>query len=47
MRTLSLYCDELIDERKILEAEQLLKDSLEEVNKEEIEVDLLAKHILL
>lgn len=25
MRTLSLYCDELIDERKILEAEQLLK----------------------
>ena len=40
MRTLSLYCDELIDERKILEAEQLLKDSLEEVNKEEIEVDL-------
>ncbi|MRR79265.1 peptidase C39 family protein, partial [Bacillus anthracis] len=43
MRTLSLYCDELIDERKILEAEQLLKDSLEEVNKAEIEVDLLAK----
>ncbi|PGK35132.1 hypothetical protein CN907_20575 [Bacillus anthracis] len=43
MRTLSLYCDELIDERKILEVEQLLKDSLEEVNKEEIEVDLLAK----
>ncbi len=43
MRTLSLYCDELIDERKILEVEQLLKDSLEEVNKEEIDVDLLAK----
>ena len=40
MRTLSLYCDELIDERKILEVEQLLKDSLEEVNKEEIDVDL-------
>ncbi|WP_433774867.1 tetratricopeptide repeat protein [Bacillus wiedmannii] len=43
MRTLSLYCDELIDERKILEAEQLLKDSLEEVNKEEIDADDLAK----
>ena len=46
MRTLSLYCDELIDERKILEVEQLLKDSLEEVNKEEIDVDLLAKTYL-
>ncbi|TKI86907.1 bacteriocin-processing peptidase family protein, partial [Bacillus cereus] len=33
MRTLSLYCDELIDERKILEAEQLLKETLEESNK--------------
>ncbi|EJS68247.1 hypothetical protein CON38_00720 [Bacillus cereus] len=43
MRTLSLYCDELIDERKILEAEQLLKDSLEESNKEEIDADFLAK----
>jgi len=43
MRTLSLYCDELIDERKILEAEQLLKDSLEEVGKEEIDADFLAK----
>ncbi|PGX14345.1 bacteriocin-processing peptidase family protein [Bacillus sp. AFS033286] len=43
MRTLSLYCDELIDERKILEAEQLLKDSLEESNKEKIDVDFLAK----
>ncbi|MDT3496557.1 tetratricopeptide repeat protein [Bacillus toyonensis] len=43
MRTLSLYCDELIDERKILEAEQLLKDSLEEANKEEIDDDFLAK----
>ncbi|PGC03231.1 bacteriocin-processing peptidase family protein [Bacillus toyonensis] len=43
MRTLSLYCDELIDERKILEAEQLLKDSLEEADKEEIDDDFLAK----
>lgn len=43
MRTISLYCDELIDERKILEAEQLLKGSLEEVSKEEIDADLLAK----
>lgn len=43
MRTLSLYCDELIDERKILEAEQLLKDALEESNKEEIDTDFLAK----
>lgn len=43
MRTLSLYCDELIDERKILEAEQLLKSSLEKVNKEEIDADFLAK----
>ncbi|MED0987063.1 tetratricopeptide repeat protein [Bacillus paramycoides] len=42
MRTLSLYCDELIDERKILDAEQLLKNSLEEVN-EEIDADVLAK----
>ena len=33
MRTLSLYCDELIDERKILEAERLLKETLEESNK--------------
>lgn len=39
MRTLSLYCDELIDERKILEAEQLLKSSLEELGKEEIDAD--------
>ena len=43
MRTLSLYCDELIDERKILEAEQLLKSSLEELSKEEIDADFLAK----
>ncbi len=43
MRTLSLYCDELIDERKILEAEQLLKGVLKESNKEEIDADFLAK----
>ncbi|MBK5487629.1 C39 family peptidase [Bacillus sp. TH17] len=43
MRTLSLYCDELIDERKILDAEQLLKDSLEKVNEEETDADVLTK----
>ncbi|HHT7189628.1 TPA: tetratricopeptide repeat protein [Bacillus cereus] len=43
MRTLSLYCDELIDERKILEAEQLLKDSLEEVSQTDVDADILAK----
>ncbi len=30
---------------KILEVEQLLKDSLEEVNKEEIDVDLFSENI--
>ncbi len=34
MRTLSLYCDELIDERKILEAEQLLKRLFRRADKE-------------
>ncbi|KFN03140.1 bacteriocin-processing peptidase family protein [Bacillus clarus] len=43
VRTLSLYCDELIDDRKILDAEQLLKGSLEEISEKEIDADVLAK----
>ena len=42
MRTLSLYCDELIDDRKVLDAERLLKDSLQYIE-DEIDANILAK----
>ncbi|MCI0764407.1 bacteriocin-processing peptidase family protein [Bacillus sp. TL12] len=43
MRTLSLYCDELIDDRKILDAEKLLKDALEDIKVDQIDSDILSK----
>ncbi|MEI4621884.1 tetratricopeptide repeat protein [Bacillus pfraonensis] len=43
MRTLSLYCDELIDDRKILDAEKLLKDALEDTKVDQIDSDILSK----
>lgn len=43
MRTLSLYCDELIDDRKVLDAEKLLKDALDDIKAEQIDSDILSK----
>ncbi|MEN1935903.1 tetratricopeptide repeat protein [Paenibacillus sp. 102] len=43
MRTLSLYCDELIDDRKVLDAEKLLKDALEDIKVGQIDSDILSK----
>ncbi|EEL50875.1 bacteriocin-processing peptidase family protein [Bacillus cereus] len=43
MRTLSLYCDELIDDRKVLDAEKLLKDALEDIKVDQIDSNILSK----
>ncbi|KEK25079.1 tetratricopeptide repeat protein [Bacillus gaemokensis] len=43
MRTLSLYCDELIDDRKVLDAEKLLKDALQDIEEDQLDGDILSK----
>ncbi|WP_243521853.1 tetratricopeptide repeat protein [Bacillus pseudomycoides] len=43
MRTLSLYCDELIDDRRVLDAEKLLKDALKNIKADQIDSDIVSK----
>ncbi|MDM5188433.1 tetratricopeptide repeat protein [Bacillus sp. DX4.1] len=43
LKSVSLYCDELIDERKVLDAEKLLKDSLQDAAEDQIDSDTLSK----